>query len=70
MTERLLTREAADALSEWNEKHYGRGVSATAPLKVTDSAAIERIELLALPDETFSETIIRLIRQEGGILPQ
>ena len=56
-----LSAAACAALREWNLKTVGRGI--TGPAVVSDPEVIERLILLSLPDETLSDTIIRLIHQ-------
>lgn len=63
-----LTKEAAQALNDWNLENCGRGVSGDAI--ITDPESIERLQQLAMPGESPSDVIIRLYRQGGGILPQ
>jgi hypothetical protein len=63
-----LTKEAAQALNDWNRENCGRGVQGD-PI-ITDAESIERLQQLAMPDESPSDVIVRLYRQGGGILPQ
>jgi hypothetical protein len=64
-----LTKEAAQALNNYNLETNGRGVNAGAEPYITDPECIERLQHLSMPGESLSDVIVRLYRQ-GGALPQ
>jgi hypothetical protein len=55
-----LTPEAVQVMAEWNLKHYGQGTKISDPY-VRDPENIERIRSWAMPGETPSDTIIRVL---------
>jgi hypothetical protein len=63
-----LTKEAAQALNDWNRENYGRGASGEAI--ITDPESIKRLQQLAMPGESLNDVIVRLYRQGGGVLSQ
>lgn len=62
-----LTKEAAQALNDWNYENYGRRISGD-PI-ITDPESIKLLQNLSMPGESLSDTIVRLYRQ-GGALSQ
>jgi hypothetical protein len=55
-----LNKEAVQALDRWNRENYGQGAITSDPF-VRDPDNIERIKRWAMPGETPSDTVIRVL---------